>query len=300
MIEEDYFAMKKRRIIYISGEGHSGTTLLDIILGSQTDAFSSGELSYFAQKGLINSEYCACGKPVPECEVWSKVSKEWSKKRKLCLDEYIEIQERLTSKKNILSAYFSLKNAKGEVSHFLNDTQTLYDTIFKVTNSQIIIDSSKAPGKLLILKKLDFDIQIVHLVRRFGDVLNSYKKNTSKNLREGIEHDIMPLSTSYVFPSWLAKNLLTYFFSNDLSYKKIKYENLVLNPLKELSSSLNEDYKFTNKLMQRGPFPINHLVAGNQIRMKDYLYIAEKPMNTAYHRLGRVDRILAKVVDFFY
>jgi hypothetical protein len=292
--------MKKRTIIYISGEGHSGTTLLDVILGSQEQAFSSGELVYFAQKGLINAEYCACGSQVPDCEVWSKVNEEWKRKRKLSLDEYVEIQRKLTSKKNIFSSYFLLQNATGKFLHYLNDTQALYDSIFEVTNSQIIIDSSKAPGRILTLKKLDFDIQVVHLIRRFGDVLNSYKKSVSKNLEEGVEHEIGPLDSSYVLYSWLAKNLFTYLFSTGISYQKIKYENLVMDPAKELGLFLNGNGGLSIKLKQRGPFYMKHLVAGNQSRMNDYIYIAERPMNTSYHRLGWSDRILAKVMDFFY
>jgi len=87
--------MKKRTIIYISGEGKSGTTLLDVMLGNQKDAFSSGELMFFAQKGIENREYCACGYPVPDCEIWSKVISEWDAKRVLSLERYIQIQNKL-------------------------------------------------------------------------------------------------------------------------------------------------------------------------------------------------------------
>lgn len=292
--------MKKRTIIYISGEGHSGTTLLDAILGAQEHAFSSGELVNFVQKGLKNAEYCACGSPVPECEVWSKVANEWNKKRILSLDEYIQIQKRLTSNKHSLSSYFSLKNATGKVSQFLDDTNILYAAIFKITGSRIIIDSSKAPGRLLILKKLDFDIKVIHLIRRFGDVLNSYKKTIQKNLKKGVEHDTVPLNSAYVFLSWLAKNLFTYLYSTGISYQKIKYENLIKDPLKELTLFTNKNDGFYKKLKQKGPFVLKHLVAGNKIRMKDQIYIAEKPMDTSYHRLNGMDKVLAKFVDLFY
>ncbi len=293
--------MKKNSILYISAEGHSGTTLLDVILGNQQNAFSSGELVFFAQKGIKNKEYCSCGNPVPDCQIWSDIIREWNKKRILDLDEYIQIQSRLTSLKNIFSSYLALKKPSAKLSHFISDTNTLYATIFKITGSTTIIDSSKAPGRLLLLKKLDFDIKAIHLTRRFGDVLNSYKKRASKNLEEGVEHDIVPLSSTYVFPSWLTKNLITYFFSAGLSYKKIKYENLVMNPEKELYELINRnDEKIIDKLKHRGPFSLKHLVAGNKFRMKEHIYIADKPMNTSYNRLKGMDRALAKFVDFFY
>jgi len=292
--------VRKRTIIYISGEGHSGTTMLDAVLGNHKNTFSSGELTNFVKKGIINREYCACGRPVPECKVWSEIIKEWDKKRVLSLEKYIQIQNKLTSKKNIVSSLVALKKGSGEISEFLRDTNKLYNVIFKITGSQIIVDSSKTPGRILILKQLDFDVQVLHLVRRFGDVLNSYKKHTPKNLKEGVEYEIRPLNSIYVLSSWLVKNLLTYFFSKDLSYKKIKYENLVINPLKELSFFVEDSEQFINKLTDRGPFELKHLVAGNKIRMKENLYIAEKPMGTSLHRLNRADRVMAKFVDFFY
>mgnify|MGYP000398042229 CR=1 FL=1 len=291
--------MKKRTIIYISGEGHSGTTLLDIILGSQKNAFSSGELGFFAQKGIKNNEYCACSNTVPDCEVWSQVIKEWEKVRNLGLDEYIQIQSRLTSKKNVLSSYFSLRNPSSKISYFLEDTNRLYDIIFNVTDSEIIIDSSKAPGRIQILKKLDYEIKVFHLIRRFGDVLNSYKKSSPKDLKKGVEHKIEPLSTMYVLTSWIFKNMLSFLFSNGISYTKVKYEEIVNNPEKELAFVTSEK-EFANLLRERGPFYINHLVAGNKLRMKDHIYIAEKPMNTSYHRLKRRDKVLAKFIDSFY
>lgn len=291
--------MKKRTIIYISGEGHSGTTLLDIILGSQKNAFSSGELAFFALKGIKNKEYCACGNRVPDCEVWSQVINEWGKVRNLDLDEYIQIQSRLASKKNVLSSYFSLRNPSQKISQFIADTNRLYEIIFNVTDSGIIVDSSKAPLRILLLKKLNYEVKVLHLIRRFGDVLNSYQKSTPKDLEKGVEHEIKPLSSSYVFPSWVLKNLFTYFFSKGVSYHKVNYENLVTNPERELSSITTEN-DFANKLKERGPFYINHLVAGNKLRMKDHIYIAEKPMNTSYNRLKRRDKVLAKFVDSFY
>lgn len=292
--------MNNRTIIYISGEGHSGTTLLDVILGAKKSAFSSGELIFFAQKGIKNREYCACGNPVPSCSIWSNIIREWDKVRTLDLDEYIKLQSRLTSKRYILSSYISLRNPSKKLHCFLEDTNKLFDLIFKITDSKVIIDSSKAPGRLLVLKKLNYKIKVMHLTRRFGDVLNSYKKEVPRNLEEGIEHDIVPLGSSYVFRSWLLKNFLTYVLSIGISYKRIKYENLVSNPVDELSFMIDGDKDFLKKLTARGPFYLKHLVAGNKFRMQDHIYIAEKPMNTSYHRLSGADKAFAKFIDYFY
>lgn len=294
--------MSKKTISYISGEGLSGSTLLDIVLGSRKNSFSAGELIFLPLKGIKNAEYCACGNPASECSLWSGIIQEWNNKRVLNLDEYIQLQKQLTSKKNIFSSYKMLKYPSGKIELFLNDTRMLYNIIFEHTNSNNIIDSSKSPGNILILKHLGFDLTIIHLTRRFGDVLNSYKTQAKKDLKIGREADVVPRKTSKVIIGYILKNILVFIFSkiNNLEYKIIKYEDYVLNPILHLTKLVNYDDESKQILEQRGPFYPEHLVAGNKIRMNDQLYISEKPMNTSYHRLNRVDKLLARCVDFFY
>jgi hypothetical protein len=292
--------MDNKTIIYISGEGRSGSTLLDILLGSQGKSFSAGELINLPQKGIVNKEFCSCGKPVPECEIWSNIIKDWEEKRILNLKRYIQLQKKLTSNRNIYSSYKLLKKPSGEISSFINDTQLLYDIIFKHTKSNIIVDSSKAPGNILILKNMSRDVTIVHLTRRFGDVLNSYKKRLKQDLKAGIEHDIMPKKTWYIITSWMLKNFLTFLFSRGMNYRKIKYEQIVSDPSKYFNRLVNYDPEYDSTLNQRGPFFPRHLVAGNKIRMKKHINIAEQPMDTSYHRLGKAAKLLARSVDFFY
>ncbi|WP_138429460.1 hypothetical protein [Fodinibius saliphilus] len=292
--------MGKKTIIYISGQGFIGSTLLDILLGAKKDAFSAGELIFFPQKGIKNQEYCSCGKKVPECEVWSNIYKEWEKKRNLKLDEYIEIQRYLTSLKKIISSIVKLVIPRKKINYFIDDTYELYNAIFSVTNSNIIIDSSKSPLNILILKKNNFDLHVVHLVRRFGDILNSNKKRAEKNLKKGIEHEIVPNSTSYVFLNWVIKNLITIGFSRGVRYKRIKYEDIVATPEEQISYILNNKFDYKKILNRRGPFYPKHLVAGNKIRMEDEIFISEKPMHTEYHRLNGKEKLFARLIDQFY
>ena len=66
------------RVLYIMGAGHSGSTVLDIILGNHPDILSVGELSNFVRRRAINGKYCACGKPANTCQFWSNIYWEWT------------------------------------------------------------------------------------------------------------------------------------------------------------------------------------------------------------------------------
>ena len=63
----------KIKVIYIAGEGRSGSTLLERMLGQINDIVSVGELRFFWNQGSVGSQLCGCEKPLNECEFWSEV-----------------------------------------------------------------------------------------------------------------------------------------------------------------------------------------------------------------------------------
>lgn len=64
---------------YICSSGHSGSTLLDLLLGSHSQVFSLGEVSHLPKNLALNTP-CTCGAPVRECPFWSKVVETFSRK----------------------------------------------------------------------------------------------------------------------------------------------------------------------------------------------------------------------------
>lgn len=289
------------KIVYIAGSGHSGSTLCDIILGGKEGIVNTGELINLPEKGYINGEYCSCGEPVPKCSVWAQVEELWSVKRQLSLEEYITVQFNLNRKINYFKVKKRLKNPDGQILMFISDTKLLYESIFEVSGAHTLIDSSKSAMRIMILKELGFELTVVHLIRRFGDVLNSNKKTTcKKNLKAGVEYDIHPSKTSRIICVWLSDNLLVKWLSGKSNYILLKYERMVRDPESEISRIIELDNVYSKLLQKRGPFKPGHLAAGNTIRMKPELRIAKRPMNTSYSRLSGLDRWIAKGLDLFY
>lgn len=58
--------------VFICSAKHSGSTLLDLLLGSHLSAMSLGEITHLPKNLALNT-VCSCGRPVRECEVWSKI-----------------------------------------------------------------------------------------------------------------------------------------------------------------------------------------------------------------------------------
>src|SRR5262245_53099489 len=57
--------------LYIMGRGHSGSTILDILLGNSRQIESVGEL--LAGLSRADHEMCCCGETMPDCAFWREV-----------------------------------------------------------------------------------------------------------------------------------------------------------------------------------------------------------------------------------
>lgn len=60
------------KYVYICSAGHSGSTLLDLLLGSHSRLASLGEISHLSKNIALNTQ-CTCGVPVRSCRVWKDV-----------------------------------------------------------------------------------------------------------------------------------------------------------------------------------------------------------------------------------
>ena len=64
--------MSVPRYIDICSAGHSGSTLLDLLLGSHSSIASLGEIDQLSKNIALNTD-CSCGAPIRSCPLWSEV-----------------------------------------------------------------------------------------------------------------------------------------------------------------------------------------------------------------------------------
>ena len=95
----------KFNLIYVAGYGRSGTTLLDRILGTSEEVFSTGEIvhSFDAATGDYLS-VCGCQKTQNECIFWSDILERLS----LFIEKMEEniILKRFLKKLKVLKGFF--------------------------------------------------------------------------------------------------------------------------------------------------------------------------------------------------
>jgi hypothetical protein len=63
------------KVAYIASVGYSGSTLLDMILGSQQEITALGEVALLSRYSKENA-YCTCGERIKNCRFWNNVENE--------------------------------------------------------------------------------------------------------------------------------------------------------------------------------------------------------------------------------
>lgn len=235
-----------KKIVLIAGLGHSGSTLLELLLGSQNDKlFGIGEVYNLIidDKYLEKSEeiLCSCGQNMQKCGFWGK------------------FYEKLMNKNLSLSEKYDI------VIENFNDY---------FGKDSVIIDSSKNISSLKFLsRKDDIELKAIFLIRDVRAYSMSYWTKFSQK-KYGIKNTI----TNYIrknvvlnFYKWYLANkyIIQYLTKNKIDFIKISYEELCFYPevtLKEISRFLGTDINTPTLSMISSK---THSVLGNRMRTNE-------------------------------
>lgn len=161
---------KKIKVIYISGIGRSGSTLLDLIISANPPVFSVGEIIHYnywiKERGL-----CKCGKKLQNCKFWKNilVRKNFKIINHMNIKDYIRMMDYLF-------------NPLAEKINFHKNSENfeLFEEIIKNSSKKnliYILDSSKDIARLI---ELDLDNRLevynISIVRNGMAVANSFSK----------------------------------------------------------------------------------------------------------------------------
>lgn len=159
------------KVIYIFGAGHSGSTLLDVLLSTHSEIQGVGEVHRLSLGP--NSRKCGCGKTITTCNYWSPVIDLYLKKAKSTNAQVKNIFPPTTlardrySKSAVLP--LDMLAVLGEINlisilgrsncwidrylEIIKNSYLLYDAIAEVHAAKIVVDSTKNPlrGKMLYL-----------------------------------------------------------------------------------------------------------------------------------------------------
>lgn len=241
------------KYIYICSAAHSGSTLLDLLLGSHSRIESLGEISFLSHDIAVNNT-CTCGSPVRECHIWRTVVERLSTRLGVDvmthpyalpvghppardqIDSKHQTPAHLVRRKLLLGLhYLRLRFGARFLDSLLRSIKTtfatnmlIYETVREILEADMVVDSSKSYLKALgVYLNNPTEVRIILLTRDGRGVLcSSLKRNWSRNRSvvawTKLYERALPLLARYVHE----KHLL-----------RVKYEDVATDPARELSAS---------------------------------------------------------------
>ena len=262
------------RVIFVVGYGRSGSTLLDIILGSHPEIFGAGEMSTICRHVWPNNEYCACHEKVRSCPLWSPAISEWQQGG-ADIAAYKTLQKKIEP---ILAPDRIL--SRSSLQQYREQTLQLYRIVAQRTGRRVLLDSSKMPGRAMALAGSGVDLLLIHLVRDPRAVAHSLTKPMKIDKEGGIQkilrsHPVARTALRWNFVNAAAEHALRRVPAGNRM--QLRYEDLVADPegaLSRIGSMADMDLTSLGRAIASGEqVKAEHQVAGGRIRMLDSVHL---------------------------
>lgn len=216
---------EKIQVIYIAGGGHSGSTILSLILGTAPEIYTAGEIKFYNQHKILDhpmwnyiENVCMCGREANDCLFWQGVAAQANEE--LDIFHYSNLSEKVSSLLKILWPFYRVpKNTKAEQDYRLLKSVYL-EALKEKASTKYILDSSKSVSRLMHLKSHpNLDVKVIFLVRDGRAYVNSYRKAYQKGFFRWIAQ-------------WIVNNALTLAYLNkeNIDYYYLSYNALCTEP----------------------------------------------------------------------
>ncbi len=128
------------RYVYIMGRGHSGSTVLDALLGNAENARGVGEMVM----GIDGTYPCSCGRYVLECSFWGKVKQIYDTTTGTEMS-WTNAANLIADRANVVQYFPTLVSPEEtrRVDRLKTALRSVTSSVAKASNRPIIVDSSK-------------------------------------------------------------------------------------------------------------------------------------------------------------
>jgi hypothetical protein len=272
---------KKVKVVYITGAGRSGTTLLDQLLGEINGFVSIGEARWLWWAYLETEWQCGCKRPLNTCPFWTTVMRRLVDSGEVdpVLRHYLRLQQRTVRFHNLLR--LAVQPVSGpkrwtELDEWISVMDRFYGIVSDEAGASVVVDSSKNSPEAILLRMLpNVDPYVIHLVRDPRGVANSWRHTApmQPHADPSLTHEVRGPLASALY--WLQKNLASELACRRVGpgrTHRIRYENLVAEPadaLQKIAEFIGEPFEgvsFTDRSTVE--FHANHTAWGNPSRFR--------------------------------
>jgi hypothetical protein len=274
------------KLVYIVSAGHSGSTLLDLVIGTIPGAFSTGELTYLPwelyKRGPSDPmakrlDVCSCFKSFHECPVWRSIVErvctrvgynvfddpyrfriallgpQWYRRMPTRLTQAVRLCYRISSRIRPIHRLWYEYHRSAIQNNWL-----LVDTICQSQDACVVVDSTKDSLRLrLLYQHRPKDVRAILLVRDPRGIAYSAQKRGDD-----------PMHTATAWKQFYERATAILRQMHDLPIMRVQYETFCADPIEtrgRIARFLGlPDPGLT--FQNGGGEP--HLVAGNPMRYR--------------------------------
>lgn len=260
------------QFLYIMGRGHSGSTVLDALLGSGKNLQSVGEIV----SGMPRTEdLCSCGEKIKNCYFWNAVKKKFEEESDY---SWNQATEQIVEQAHIKSFYKTWRGHNAnDINRLKEINQTLFKSISAVSGNKVVVDSSKEFTRGLFLAKYTANGKIIHLIRNPLAILASNLLRIKEGKFKILRYTFKARKTAFPFiclsaAGWLIGNALGELVGLVERGKvlRVRYEDLCEYPsreLKRIEAFSGHDLTDVIKSIEESKeIKIEHMIAGNRMR----------------------------------
>ncbi len=294
------------KVLYITGLGRSGSTILDVVLGNHPDIESVGEVTRLVRTGWISREslrgldperlrvpICTCGKrldvpyvdaPEEACPFWSSVRREWIERVDSPddIESYPTLQNDFELKRrwspygldHLPRLLYEKRKPSAPFRSYARLTRAFFESVRAASGKPLVVESSKSPVRAFALGMMPgIELYVVHLVRDGRGVIASLRKTFEKDPQAGIMWDHKGQPTWKTAVRWTVLNLASEWVCSQLGPKRtvrLRYEDFVADPedaLERIGSLIGLDLTDVADAASSGkPLRAGHNIGGNRTK----------------------------------
>jgi len=220
------------KLVYIAGWGHSGTTILDRVLG-QLDGFCSvGELRHLWTKSLGFADgHCGCGRLLADCPFWHEVLDRTFDGPPPAAAEIAHLQAREARTRHLPRLWWDGRHGGVDRLGYAQVLDRLYRALADVSGARVLVDSSKYPADAYLASLLDdVDLHVVHCVRDPRAVAYSWSRNRESMNRSGSRDRHSATYSSVRWSAWNATISTMVRRQARRQYTVLRYEDFMGDP----------------------------------------------------------------------
>lgn len=269
-------------VIFISGKGRSGSTVLSMVLGELDGVVAGGELRFLWQRGLVENRNCGCGRPFSECPVWSEVTDRVSLEGGTPTGDVEQIAAthdrlfRWAAVPRLLAGGRAVRDWD-DLDRWGAAAGRLYRSLAEATGARVVIDSSKWPVDPGLLGLVPGIRPVaVQLVRDPRAVAWSWQRRRAQYDRSEVR-EMDRFGPAHSSASWAARNVVVEAATTRwrVPHLLLRYEDFVDDPstsvrrIGEVAAvDLDPGGVVEGRTVRRS---VNHTVAGNPARFGEGL-----------------------------